>query len=222
VQFKDLGPQVSYRGVFLVEYAGPIAFMVAYASRPSFIYGYVPQPLGRIQTMFVVLFLAHFVKREFETLFVHKFSRPTMPLRNLFKNCAYYWSFAAVIGYFLCHPQYVPPTHGLEHYAALSMVVFEVGNFLVHWQLSTMRRGDGDSTRNIPSGPLFALVSCPNYTFEFLSWVAFSVGTNVVASWVFTFLGLAQMTDWALKKHRGYVKADPTNKGKASILPFVI
>jgi hypothetical protein len=38
---------------------------------------------------------------------VHRFSRPTMPLLNLFKNSAYYWAFAVGVAYPLCHPQYV-------------------------------------------------------------------------------------------------------------------
>lgn len=33
--------------------------------------------------------------------------------------------------------------------------------------------------RDVPSGPLFALVSCPNYTAEVLSWVGFSIMTQV-------------------------------------------
>jgi len=111
---------------------------------------------------------------------------------------------------------------GLETAAAIAMGVVELGNLLVHLQLSGMRKEDGETTRNVPKGPLFALVSCPNYTFEVLSWVAFSLGTNIAMSWVFTAVGLAQMTDWALKKHRGYIKADPANKKKKAIIPFVI
>jgi hypothetical protein len=57
----------------------------------------------------VAAWIAHFVKREVETLFVHKFSRPTMPLFNLFKNSAYYWGFALAVGYPLCHPAYTAP-----------------------------------------------------------------------------------------------------------------
>ena len=220
--FKDLGPQVGYRTVFVVEYAGPIALMALYASRPSFLYGATTAPLGSTQTLYIWLFIAHFVKRELETFFVHKFSRPTMPFTNIIKNSMYYWSFAAFIGYFLCHPLYTAPTHGFEHIAAGVMGLFELGNLLVHLQLSGMRKVEGETTRNVPKGPLFALVSCPNYTFEVLSWVAFSAGTNIAMSWVFTLVGLLQMTEWAIKKHKGYIKADPANKKKKAIIPFLI
>lgn len=48
----------------------------------------------------------HFLKREFETFFIHKFSRVTMPLSNLFKNCTYYWLFAIFVGHPLCSPDF--------------------------------------------------------------------------------------------------------------------
>lgn len=38
-QVKDLGPQFSYRGVFLVEYAGPILIMIIVGTRPAILYG---------------------------------------------------------------------------------------------------------------------------------------------------------------------------------------
>jgi very-long-chain enoyl-CoA reductase len=65
-------------------------------------------------------------------------------------------------------------------------------------------------------------VSCPNYTFEVLSWVGFSLMTSVAMSWVFTLVGLAQMSDWALKKHRAYVKDAPDLKRRAAIIPFLL
>jgi very-long-chain enoyl-CoA reductase len=222
--YKDLGPQVGYRTVFVVEYAGPIAAMALYAMRPSLLYGAGAnaKPLGDVQQLYIGLFVAHFVKRELETFFVHKFSRPTMPLSNIFKNSTYYWGFAAFVGYFLCHPQYTAPTHGLEKIAAAAMVVFELGNFIVHVHLAGMRKKEGETTRAAPRGLFFNVVSCPNYMFEILSWVAFSVGTNVAMSWVFTLVGLLQMSEWALKKHRAYVKAEPELKSRKAIIPFLI
>jgi hypothetical protein len=44
VQVKDLGPQFSYKGVFIVEYAGPIAIMAIAASRPAWLFG--PEATG--------------------------------------------------------------------------------------------------------------------------------------------------------------------------------
>ncbi|CCW70976.1 unnamed protein product [Phytomonas sp. Hart1] len=222
--YKDLGPQVDYRTVFVVEYAGPLAFMLFYAMRPSFIYGSKMRfvPYGYAQKMYVSLFVAHFVKRELESVFVHKFSHSTMPLRNIFKNSIYYWSFAAFIGYVLCNPKYTAPSNTQVNLSALMMVVFELLNLAVHLQLSKMRKSDGDQTRDVPKGPLFALVSCPNYFFEVMSWVSFSVGTNILSSWFFTAAGLLQMAPWALKKHSGYVKTDLKNKKKKAIIPFIL
>eukprot|EP00796_Vickermania_ingenoplastis_P009290 gene9289-6530_t len=222
VFFKDLGPQIGYRTVFLVEYAGPLAFIIFYAARPTFVYG-VRKPLNSTQIMFVSLFAAHFIKRELESIFVHKFSHPTMPFHQIFKNSFYYWSFAAFIGYRLCHPLYTAPANFQQSIAGGAfMIVNELLNFAVHMQLSLLRKGDGDQARKYPGGPLFALVTCPNYFHEVMSWVGFSIGTNIFSSWFFTFMGLLQMTAWSLKKRNDYVKKDPKLKKKKAILPFII
>lgn len=149
--YKDLGPQVGYRTVFLTEYAGPLAFMLLYALRPSGLYGSgMLKPYTYTQKLFISLFAAHFIKRELESVFVHKFSHPTMPLRNIIKNCIYYWSFAAVIGYTLCSPKFTEPSHTQANLAAIGMICSELLNGAVHLQLSRMRRGDGDTTRKVP------------------------------------------------------------------------
>lgn len=228
LQFKDLGPQIGYRTVFLAEYFGPLAFVLLYASRPAFIYGphAATQPFDATAWLGVVAWSVHFLKREFETVFVHRFSRPTMPLFNLFKNCAYYWSFGAVVGFPLCHPQYQAPSSALQKQLGLGLfAVSELLNFCVHVQLRTMRPAEGSKARPVPTGPLFALVSCPNYTFEVLGWVGFSLFTQIFASYVFTLVGFLQMADWALKKHRGYIKSDGDAYKKLrrkAIVPFVL
>ncbi|RLN91550.1 hypothetical protein BBJ28_00010964 [Nothophytophthora sp. Chile5] len=226
--FKDLGPQIGYRTVFVAEYFGPLAFVLYYATRPGWIYGAdaASQALSSAALLGVGAWTLHFLKRELETFFVHRFSRPTMPLRNLFKNCIYYWSFGAVVGYPLCHPQYNGPASALQVQAGLALFgVSEFLNLCVHVQLRNLRPAEGSKERPVPKGPLFALVSCPNYTFEVLGWVGFSLFTQVAASYVFTVMGFLQMTDWAIKKHRGYLKSygDAYKKlRRKAIVPFVV
>lgn len=77
IDFKDLGPQIGYQTVFVVEYAGPMIFMMIYALRPSFIFGTgaSDQPYNWVAKLAIVCWVLHFLKRELETFFVHKFSR---------------------------------------------------------------------------------------------------------------------------------------------------
>jgi very-long-chain enoyl-CoA reductase len=97
----------------------------------------------------VWLWQAHFIKRELETLFVHKFSRPSMPLFNLFKNSWYYWTFATLVSYPLCNPNYLPPSQTCVTAGAVLMLVSEVVNFAVHFQLSNMRSTVSDQSLGV-------------------------------------------------------------------------
>jgi very-long-chain enoyl-CoA reductase len=223
--FKDLGQQIGYRLVFVLEYLGPIIFVLLYYLRPSFIYGQVvSKEYNWVAQLAVVGWVLHFLKREFETFFVHKFSRPTMPLSNLFKNCAYYWSFGAFIGYPLCSPSFSPPSDVQVYVGAVLFVLAEVGNLICHLKLSNMRTSEGSQERSIPKGFLFEYVACPNYTFEVLSWIAFSIATQLFFSYAFTVVGFLQMADWAMKKHRNYKKTfdkEYTKLKRKAIVPFL-
>lgn len=226
ITFKDLGPQIGYRTVFVLEYLGPIIFVALYALRPAFLYGAeaAATPYNWVAKLGIICWILHFAKREFETFFIHKFSHPTMPLSNLFKNCVYYWSFGAVIGYPLCNPTYTPPAETVVHVGLAIFVLSELGNLICHIMLSNMRPKEGSQDRNIPRGFLFEYVACPNYTFEVLSWVGFSVFTQIPFAYLFTLIGFLQMADWAQKKHKGYKKqfdADYIKLRRKAILPFL-
>jgi very-long-chain enoyl-CoA reductase len=42
------------------------------------------------------MIMAHFIKREIETLFVHRFSHSTMPFFNVFKNSFHYHALSGI------------------------------------------------------------------------------------------------------------------------------
>eukprot|EP00605_Chrysophyceae_sp_TOSAG23-4_P000071 GSChrysophyteH1.ASY1.ANO1.73.1 assembled CDS len=232
VEWKDLGPQIGYRTVFYLEYLGPMVFVALYALFPGLIYGegaanldFELSQLNGVASLSFWCWMGHFAKREFETAFVHKFSRPTMPLSNLFKNCTYYWSFGLVIGYFLCSPYYLGPEDvSTVNFGLALFCLSELGNLIIHLKLASMRPAEGSKRRDIPKGFGFDLVACPNYTFEVLSWVGFSIMTGLFTSWLFTIIGFVQMSDWAQKKHREYKKTyerEYTRLNRKAIVPFV-
>lgn len=90
VIFKDLGPQIGWRTVFLIEYGGPLLIHPLFYYLQKLIYQdqFVHSPM---QKTVYALCMLHFVKRELETVFVHRFSHGTMPFFNVFKNSAHYW-----------------------------------------------------------------------------------------------------------------------------------
>lgn len=92
VIFKDLGPQVSWRFVFMVEYFGPMAIFTAFLLIPELIYADKPSKEWCLtQKIGFVMTVLHFAKREYETLFIHRFSNATMPIKRIFINSAHYW-----------------------------------------------------------------------------------------------------------------------------------
>jgi len=226
IYIRDLGPQIGWRTVFIVEYAGPLFLYLFFYIQPWLIYGSVPRSSDpatteSVQKIAFYAFTAHFIKRELETLFVHQFSKGTMPLRNIFKNCAYYWSFAALVGYFINRPDFSPPSSALVYLSLISFILCEIGNLNCHIILKNLRR-PGTRERKIPRGFLFQLVSCPNYTFEIGAWLSFTLMTWSIAPLLFALVGAGQMTVWAMDKHRAYRREFAEYpRGRKIIFPYV-
>nr|XP_041567634.1 very-long-chain enoyl-CoA reductase isoform X2 [Taeniopygia guttata] len=180
--FRDLGAQISWVTVFLTEYAGPLLIYLLFYFRVPFLYGArydFTASRHRVVHLACCCHSFHYVKRLLETLFVHRFSHGTMPLRNIFKNCTYYWGFAAWMAYYINHPLYTPP--------------------------GSKARKIPYPTRN-PFTWLFLLVSCPNYTYEVGSWIGFTIMTQCLPVALFSLVGFVQMAIWAQGKHRSYLR----------------
>eukprot|EP00879_Flechtneria_rotunda_P002083 GHRR01002263.1.p1 GENE.GHRR01002263.1~~GHRR01002263.1.p1 ORF type:complete len:190 (+),score=52.47 GHRR01002263.1:1202-1771(+) len=158
-----------------------------------------------VQQIAVAYWVFHYAKRIFETYFVHMFGHDTMPIRNLFKNCSYYYGFAAYVAYFVNHPKYTAPPE-LQTLVSFGLAVLcQLANLRCHIILSNLRK-PGEKGYKIPTGFLFNYITCANYTAEIWGWILFTVGTQTLAAALFTVAGALQMADWARGKHRRLVK----------------
>src|SRR5271170_147004 len=130
----------------------------------------------------MVMVVLHFLKREFETLFIHRFSADTMPLLYIFRNSAHYWALSGLVfGYIVYHPafSYIQRTSGQAILALTLYTYAELSNLYTHVTLRNLRPV-GSRVRKIPRGygfdwP-FGGISCANYFFEIMAWV-------VIAAW---------------------------------------
>ncbi|OOF98170.1 hypothetical protein ASPCADRAFT_205444 [Aspergillus carbonarius ITEM 5010] len=226
---KDLGPQLGWRTVYIIEYLGPlfIPALVLFPLRP-YVYFNFDQPLPEpsfFQLLVCALLTIHFIKREYETIFVHRFSNATMPARNIIKNSGHYWVLAGLnIAYWVFRPDSPAATtqDAFLLYSGLALFIFgELANLNAHLILRDLRR-PGTTERGIPSGFGFKAVTCPNYFFEVVSWVGIYLLSGM--SWsvlFFIVVGTAQMAIWAKKKERRYRKefGDKYKRKRFVILP---
>ncbi|KAJ4476198.1 3-oxo-5-alpha-steroid 4-dehydrogenase-domain-containing protein [Lentinula aciculospora] len=232
LEVKDLGPQVGWKTVFVVEYAGPLLIHPVFYDLPRLFYG-TDIVHSDLQRMVFAMIEVHFAKRILETLFVHRFSHGTMPLFNIFKNSAHYH---VLSGFFLAYDLYRPVFSASSLYVkgtfrnnpqflwvcAGLWAFFELSNLSAHLHLRSLRPA-GTRTRAIPTGYGFGLVSCPNYFFETLAWGVVCAMTGSWASYLFTIVGTAQMIAWALKKHAAYKKEfGKTYPKRKAMIPFII
>lgn len=242
---KDLGLQMGWRTVYIIEYIGPLLFHPLFASDfvrarlyPALyplVKGFVPLPaspdglvpLSYNQRLIFFCVMAHFFKREYETIFVHRFSANTMPARNVFRNSFFYWAVAGLLAAFEVYAPYAPAavaTNELMTSIGLGLFAFgEISNLLVHRYLASLRP-PGTTTRRIPHGYGFSLVTCPNYMYEIIAWIGLILVSRSPSVTIFITFGTMYMYDWAKGKERAYRKefGDKYKKKRSVILPGLL
>jgi very-long-chain enoyl-CoA reductase len=171
--------------------------------------------------------MAHFAKRELETIFVHKFSTSTMPAWNIFRNSAFYWLLWGVVSaYAIYSPDSLAATadEPLVDLAGLAVFVLgEAANAAVHLHLSGLR-SRGGTERKIPTGLGFRIVTCPNYMFEVLGWVGAIVASRSWALALSLVVGCLYMAQWGKQKERAYREefGDKYKKKRFVMLPGIV
>lgn len=242
ISVKDLGPQIGWRTVFLIEYFGPLVIHpIFYYFGQKLIYS-VKFGHSKDQQLVFVFTMLHFLKREYETAFIHKFSLATMPLFNIFKNSSHYWLLSGVLlAYFNYAPasyftpesplwkqflfsrQQVFPLGDTGLYALSFLWLYsELSNFWTHITLSKLRPANS-TVRKIPYGYGFNQVSCPNYFFESLAWTAVALICQNWSGTLFVTIATIQMYIWAVKKHKRYKREFPDYpKNRKVYVPYLL
>lgn len=216
------GPQIGWRTCYLIEYLGPMLIHpLVYFLRP-YIYSNAGAP-SQLQTLACIMITLHFIKREFETAVIHRFSSATMPFRNVFKNSFHYWILSgAFMAYFIYSPtsSAAGASNPAITYPALALFAFgELANLNAHIVLMNLR-SPGGTERGVPKGFGFNWVTCPNYFFETLAWAGIWLVTWNWATGVFFVVGVGQMAIWAKKREIRYRKeSGKYQKKKFCMLP---
>lgn len=217
ITLKDLGWQVDWRTVFILEYFGPLLIHQLFVCSDGLL-----SRLQPVQLAVWAMVSAHYMKRLFESVFVHRFSHATMPATGMLKNCAHYW---LVGGVWMARSVYFAPSHDmpLTIMQKALIVIFtlaELGNLYAHLKLRWLRP-EGTKKRAIPHGFPFTLCSCPNYFFELIAWLCVAgMMPGLTVGWVFAIAGGVQMWLWAVKKHEQYVKEFPDYPRRSPMFPF--
>ncbi|BAU02032.1 Polyprenol reductase [Vigna angularis] len=163
----------------------------------------------------------HFFKRDFEVLFIHKYSGGMLLDSAIPISLSYFLS-AATMVYAQHLTQGLPePPINLLYPGIVMFVIGIIGNFYHHYLLSNLR-AKGEKEYKIPKGGLFGIVICPHYLFEIIQFygitfisqtlygLCFSLGTT------FYLLGRSYSTrKWYLSKFEDFPK------NVKAIIPFV-
>lgn len=154
--------------------------------------------------IFFCLYIIHYLERSFVTPLISRYShnkiRLWIPLSLFLTGLLFSYINAEFIGSaeycdnYLYDPRFV-----------LGLIIFIIGfamNRAADYQLVFMRKSWSDTKYSIPKGPLYFLISCPNYFGEGLQWFGWAVMTWSVAGVVTWLLSEATFIPRSRQNHK--------------------
>ena len=174
----------------------------------------------------LTLWLGHYLYRTFIFAALLPSTSKPMPLVVLGSGAFFNVVNAYLNGRWLFALSPARPAAWLTSVPFLIGAVLFVAGFLMHVladrELRRLRRQSGGAYV-VPHGPLFRLVSCPNYFGEMIEWSGWAIATLSWPGLVFALWTAANLVPRALKHHAWYRAnfADYPPARKA-IIPFVL
>ena len=174
----------------------------------------------------LALWLGHYLYRTFVFAFLLPSTSKPMPLVVLGSGAFFNVVNAYLNGRWLFTLSPARPAAWLWSIPFLVGVILFAAGFLTHVladrELRSLRRQSGGAYV-VPRGPLFRLVSCPNYLGEMIEWTGWAIATFSLPGLVFALWTAANLVPRALKHHAWYratfAEYPPARK---AVIPFVL
>ena len=124
-----------------------------------------------IAEIFIIL---HFLKRQLEVLYLHKYSGKVSVGTSTFIGVYY-----ALISTLICCVASPLPDANSSIIGGSLFAIGSAGNFYHHWKLAQLRKGSTPSAKYIaPKGGLFNYVAAPHYLFELIAWLGIAIASE--------------------------------------------
>jgi 3-oxo-5-alpha-steroid 4-dehydrogenase 1 len=201
----------------MMEAPSPVGMLVFFLARNH--------PGDRLAPVFLGFWLLHYLYRAFVYPWLLPATARPMPilviaagvffnLVNVYLNGRWLFGLGPVRSLaWLTSPPFV-----------LGTLMFGTGmllHVLSDRELRRVRRASGGQ-RGVPNGPLFRLVSCPNYAGEILEWAGFAIATWSPGGLAFALWTMANLVPRALHHHRWYRTSFPDYpRERRALIPLV-
>jgi very-long-chain enoyl-CoA reductase len=164
----------------------------------------------------------HFLKRDFDVLFIHKYSGG-MILDSVLLITSSYTMATITMLYAQNLTQGISnPSIDLVYPGILLFLVGIIGNFFHHISLSKLRENGDRVQYKIPRGGMFDFVICPHYLFEILIFVGIAFISQTLYAFCFVIGTTIYLIGRSYATRRWYLsKFDDFPKNVKALIPFV-
>jgi 3-oxo-5-alpha-steroid 4-dehydrogenase 1 len=181
---------------------------------------------GRAAGVFLGLWLLHYVYRAFVYPWLLPSSSRPMPLIVMASGGLFNLVNVYLNGQWLFSLGPARPDRWLASPQFMVGTALFIAGLLLHVladrELRRVRRASGGQ-RGLPTGPLFHLVSCPNYAGEILEWIGFAIATWSPGGLVFALWTMANLVPRAVHHHRWYRASFPDYPRKRrAVAPLIL
>jgi very-long-chain enoyl-CoA reductase len=191
------------------------------------IFSLISENLDSIKIISVLLIYFHFFRRIWESVFIFKYGREKIAIKDLLGVGLYYWILNGVcIGYSIFYTNDGRKTNQNEYLSFALILMFiccEINNSRCHIYLAELKENN-NGQRAIPQGGMFNYVSCAHYLWELLSWFFFALIFNSLNCYLFVFYSFASMGTLAYQRHNNLKKyfGEKYPKNRKAFIPFIL